>query len=208
MSDPLTALMHAVQVMNLLKTLIMKTLREREETTTGGYSPMSSCSSDRQTDEEIDGQQEMNTSCELRGPPSDHDEQVDDNTGSESEDEVESLGEIEECFLEHLDENENTKNNIREELEGDSQVEHAASPRSGSTLNRESAVSLSDRRISSSRLSTSDGEDSGLSSIETEFKVDTESSPKLCEITSDVGMIDKLVDSGFRMPLCVSSRYA
>ncbi|KAG8370678.1 hypothetical protein BUALT_Bualt13G0008300 [Buddleja alternifolia] len=31
MSDPLTALMHAVQVMNLLKTLIVKTLRERDE---------------------------------------------------------------------------------------------------------------------------------------------------------------------------------
>ncbi|KAK7345323.1 hypothetical protein VNO77_15925 [Canavalia gladiata] len=31
MADPLTALMHAVQVMNFLKTLVMKTLREREE---------------------------------------------------------------------------------------------------------------------------------------------------------------------------------
>ncbi|KAH8488877.1 hypothetical protein H0E87_024488 [Populus deltoides] len=31
MADPLTALIHAVQVMNLLKTLILKTLREREE---------------------------------------------------------------------------------------------------------------------------------------------------------------------------------
>lgn len=31
MSDPLTALIHAVQVMNFLKTLIVKTLREREE---------------------------------------------------------------------------------------------------------------------------------------------------------------------------------
>ncbi|KAL9150163.1 hypothetical protein ABFS82_12G151600 [Erythranthe guttata] len=31
MSDPLTALMHAVQVMNFLKTLIVKTLREREQ---------------------------------------------------------------------------------------------------------------------------------------------------------------------------------
>ncbi|PKA59346.1 hypothetical protein AXF42_Ash001440 [Apostasia shenzhenica] len=31
MSDPLTALMHAVQVMNLLKALIVKALREREE---------------------------------------------------------------------------------------------------------------------------------------------------------------------------------
>lgn len=31
MVDPLTALIHAVQVMNLLKTLVIKTLREREE---------------------------------------------------------------------------------------------------------------------------------------------------------------------------------
>ncbi|KAK7258453.1 hypothetical protein RIF29_24031 [Crotalaria pallida] len=31
MADPLTALIHAVQVMNLLKTLILKTLRERDE---------------------------------------------------------------------------------------------------------------------------------------------------------------------------------
>ncbi|KAK6141336.1 hypothetical protein DH2020_024934 [Rehmannia glutinosa] len=37
MSDPLTALMHApVQVMNLLKTLIMKTIRERDEAGEGG----------------------------------------------------------------------------------------------------------------------------------------------------------------------------
>ncbi|XP_071716590.1 rho GTPase-activating protein 5-like [Rutidosis leptorrhynchoides] len=31
MADPLTALIHAVQVMNFLKTLVIKTLREREE---------------------------------------------------------------------------------------------------------------------------------------------------------------------------------
>lgn len=31
MSDPLTALMYAVQVMNFLKTLVVRTLREREE---------------------------------------------------------------------------------------------------------------------------------------------------------------------------------
>ncbi|KAF7006221.1 hypothetical protein CFC21_021278 [Triticum aestivum] len=41
MSDPLTALMHAVQVMNLLKTLVLKTLREREEDE-GSYSTFSS----------------------------------------------------------------------------------------------------------------------------------------------------------------------
>ncbi|XP_061343989.1 rho GTPase-activating protein 5-like [Gastrolobium bilobum] len=34
MADPLTALMYAVQVMNFLKTLVMKTLREREESMT------------------------------------------------------------------------------------------------------------------------------------------------------------------------------
>ncbi|KAK6147235.1 hypothetical protein DH2020_018147 [Rehmannia glutinosa] len=33
MSDPLTALMYAVQVMNFLKTLIVKTLRQREDST-------------------------------------------------------------------------------------------------------------------------------------------------------------------------------
>ncbi|GJN07686.1 hypothetical protein PR202_ga25534 [Eleusine coracana subsp. coracana] len=42
MSDPLTALMHAVQVMNLLKTLILKTLREREDNDVGAYSSFSS----------------------------------------------------------------------------------------------------------------------------------------------------------------------
>lgn len=31
MSDPLTALMHAVQVMNFLKNLVVKTLRDRED---------------------------------------------------------------------------------------------------------------------------------------------------------------------------------
>ncbi|KAA3462312.1 rho GTPase-activating protein 5-like [Gossypium australe] len=34
MADPLTALIHAVQVMNFLKTLILKTIRERDESAT------------------------------------------------------------------------------------------------------------------------------------------------------------------------------
>uniref|UniRef100_A0A0D9WXW8 Rho-GAP domain-containing protein n=1 Tax=Leersia perrieri TaxID=77586 RepID=A0A0D9WXW8_9ORYZ len=45
MSDPLTALMHAVHVMNLLKTLILKTLREREQDDDSEYSTISSQSS-------------------------------------------------------------------------------------------------------------------------------------------------------------------
>ncbi|XP_058104937.1 rho GTPase-activating protein 3-like [Magnolia sinica] len=43
MADPLTALIHAVQVMNFLKTLILKTLREREESSTESR-VFSSCS--------------------------------------------------------------------------------------------------------------------------------------------------------------------
>lgn len=39
MADPLTALIHAVQVMNLLKTLVIKTLRAREES----YQVIASC---------------------------------------------------------------------------------------------------------------------------------------------------------------------
>ncbi|XP_074312226.1 rho GTPase-activating protein 2-like [Silene latifolia] len=109
MSDPLTALMHAVQVMNLLKTLITKTLRERDESPMGDYSPMSSRSSGRESDEEYDSQQEMETSCDSRGPASDCDELVD-----EDENVVEggSLSVIEECFLRQLDDiNMSTGNN-------------------------------------------------------------------------------------------------
>ncbi|KAK8960920.1 hypothetical protein KSP40_PGU004012 [Platanthera guangdongensis] len=43
LSDPLTSLMHAVQVMNLLKTLVIKALREREEHVTEIFWP-STCS--------------------------------------------------------------------------------------------------------------------------------------------------------------------
>ncbi|MCO5564503.1 hypothetical protein L7F22_018164 [Adiantum nelumboides] len=42
MADPLTALMHAVQVMNLLKTLILKTIKDREEAALNPK-PESSC---------------------------------------------------------------------------------------------------------------------------------------------------------------------
>ncbi|XP_076954537.1 rho GTPase-activating protein 5-like [Bidens hawaiensis] len=42
MADPLTALIHAVQIMNLLKTLVLKTLREREESSPG-FKPIHPC---------------------------------------------------------------------------------------------------------------------------------------------------------------------
>ncbi|PIA48793.1 hypothetical protein AQUCO_01300016v1 [Aquilegia coerulea] len=48
MADPLTALLHAVQVMNFLKTLILKALREREESVakTGLFSSCSDSQND------------------------------------------------------------------------------------------------------------------------------------------------------------------
>ncbi|TKW31606.1 hypothetical protein SEVIR_2G116600v4 [Setaria viridis] len=82
MSDPLTALMHAVQVMNLLKTLILKTLRERDDDDdAGAYSSFSSSSSlseeldeeghDQQDDENDSGSENCN--CEDNGSPKDVD---------------------------------------------------------------------------------------------------------------------------------------
>ncbi|KAF6150469.1 hypothetical protein GIB67_030270 [Kingdonia uniflora] len=108
MSSPLTALMHIVQVMNLLKTLIIKTFREREETATeGGYSPFLSHYSNRQTNDDSDSQQEMDTSCKLKRSSIDYDDNhVHYSHSSEDEEEVDLLNEIEESFLRQLDEKE------------------------------------------------------------------------------------------------------
>ncbi|KAM7495928.1 hypothetical protein LguiA_020342 [Lonicera macranthoides] len=204
MSDPLTALMHAVQVMNLLKTLITKTLRERDEnaTTTGGYSPMSSCSSDRQTDGDFDSNQEMDTSCELRRSPSDCDEQARySNTSEDDEQGIESLSEIEERFLKQLYENENAKNSFRKELLGDSNIENVnmSPPVSVSNFNIESGTSLCDDSRTENSGCTSYEADSGVTLISLEHKVDTKNTSKACGSTDDTEMVDKLVDLGFRM---------
>ncbi|XP_027116512.1 rho GTPase-activating protein 2 [Coffea arabica] len=159
MSDPLTALMHAVQVMNLLKTLIMKTLREREETVTEGCSPMSSHSSDRPSGEEFESQQEdMETSCESTGPASDDDEPANYSHSSDEKDEIESLSDIEECFLRQLDENESAKNGFRKQLEGILCRDHG-SPISCCTFGGDSYPFSSESKTGSSCLIT-DGEDS------------------------------------------------
>ncbi|XP_057482885.1 rho GTPase-activating protein 2-like [Actinidia eriantha] len=194
MSDPLTALMHAVQIMNLLKTLIMKTLREREDAATGAYSPISSHSSDQQTDGEIESQKEMDTSCELRGPMSDYNDNAHDSNSCNDEDEIESLSEIEECFLRQFDEKDNAR--ILEESIGDLQRRHV-SPISGFTSHIESSISFSDGKVESSALSTSDGEDSGV----TLPKDDLENTSKRSENTDDVITVDKLVESAFTNPL-------
>ncbi|KAK2990559.1 hypothetical protein RJ640_019839 [Escallonia rubra] len=193
MSDPLTALMHAVQVMNLLKTLIMKSLREREDAGTG-YSPMSSRSSGMETDDEFNSQQEMDTSCELKGLPSDNDGEGHCSHSSDDEDEIESLSEIENSFLRQLNENENAKNSFLDELTGALQRSEHASPRSGLKLNEESGVSFNDSKTASSCLSTGDEADSGASWI-------PNTPSKVFVIADDVEMVDKLVDTVFPTPL-------
>ncbi|XP_044504037.1 rho GTPase-activating protein 2-like [Mangifera indica] len=195
MSDPLTALMHAVQVMNLLKTLITKSLREREDTETGGYSPMSSHSSDRETDEEYDSQQEMNSSCELRGPTSEYDDNAHYSHSSGDEDETEPLGEIEECFLRQLDENKNIPNGgcLKQPM-GDLQGEYASS-RNFSGFTPESGISFTDSKNENSSSCSSDAEDSRTSLIAVEQKTNKTSPSKGNENTKDVEMVEKLVES-------------
>ncbi|CAL5427913.1 unnamed protein product [Camellia sinensis] len=187
MSDPLTALMHAVQIMNLLKTLIMKTLREREEAaaTEGGYSPISSHSSNQESDGEIDSHREMDTSCELRRPMSECDDNAHYNNSSEDEADIESLREVEECFLTLLDAK------IMKESVGDLQRPHV-SPRSGSTSYRETGVSFSDSKVGGSGLTTSDGEDSADTSL---VVVALKFQSKRWMNTIDVDMEEKLVES-------------
>ncbi|XP_075642643.1 rho GTPase-activating protein 2 [Castanea sativa] len=204
MSDPLTALMHAVQVMNLLKTLIMRTLREREESATGAYSPMSSRSSNQQTDEDFDSQQEMDISCESRGPLSDCDDDDDDDDNvpyehcSEDEDEVEarSLGEIEECFLRQLDESNDTQNSLSEQPANVLRIESVECGNDG--------VSSEEIKNGNPGLRSSDVEDLGTSLTAVESKTDTESTSIGCASTDDMEMMDSM-DFISPMPLFAST---
>ncbi|XP_061366652.1 rho GTPase-activating protein 2-like [Gastrolobium bilobum] len=199
MSDPLTALMHAVQVMNLLKTLILKTLREREETATAGYSSMSFHSSDRQSEDEYDSQQEMDISGELRGNKSDYDDHVNcsrSNEEEEEEKEAASVNDIEECLLKWLDEN--TKG-FSEEPEGYLQEEFD-SPRNCSGYKVECAMSFTDIKTGNSCSSSSYGDDS-----RTTLTAEGTSSPSIGSTgTYDVEMMDKFTDSISLVPLFAS----
>ncbi|KAJ0250173.1 Rho GTPase-activating protein 2 [Hirschfeldia incana] len=116
MTDPLTALMHAVQVMNLLKTLITRTLAEREETSSGSeeYSP--SHSSNSQTDSDSDNAQDMEVSCESQssGSESGGEEEKEEKeqqeeehlsrrlSTQEDENDIGSLSSVEKCFLSQI----------------------------------------------------------------------------------------------------------
>ncbi|KAK9146817.1 hypothetical protein Sjap_006720 [Stephania japonica] len=166
MSDPLTALMHAVQVMNLLKTLIIKTLREREETATGAYSPFSSRTSDRQGDQDFDSQHETDTSCELRTQSSHYSDHADySHHSSEYEEEGEPMDDVEECFLRQLEDDEYqfVKNEIQE-CNLDTREQYPSSS-SCSGFNAESGFSFSGSKTASSGSSTSDKEDSPASTV-------------------------------------------
>lgn len=190
MSDPLTALMHAVQVMNLLKTLIMKTQREREEAASGGYSPMSSRSSDQRSDYNYDThQEEMDTSSELRGDPaSDYeDDQADNYCCTEEEEEDGTLGEIEECFLRQLDETEAAPSGNsfpKRQLGQESPGFESYLP-----VNAESGISFTDSAKNGTSIisTTSDGEeDSGTSRlIPSSRKVDLHNQRKEFEAIHD-----------------------
>ncbi|MED6220305.1 Rho GTPase-activating protein 2 [Stylosanthes scabra] len=194
MSDPLTALMHAVQVMNLLKTLIMKSLREREVTATG-YSPMSSRSSNRQSEEEYDSQREMDTSGELRGTNpgyDDHHPHYSNSSDGEEEGEAESLSEIEECFLKQLDDD-NTKGFSKQEPSG--YLQEYINPISCySGFSIESIASIADGTGNSS-LSSIDGERLRTKVAAVNSNIEKSSPSIECTGTNDTKMIDKFTDS-------------
>jgi hypothetical protein len=114
MSDPLTALMHAVQVMNFLKTLILRTLRERDDAATGEeYTPNSSPASSIQhcdaecfgSERDIDGSCELSDMHSLISKSGRHaDYLMRYNTCFDSEQEVDDhLSEVEEGFLRRLE---------------------------------------------------------------------------------------------------------
>ncbi|KAH7678763.1 Rho GTPase activation protein [Dioscorea alata] len=126
MSDPLTALMHAVQVMNLLKTLILKVLREREETASEeDYSSYSSSpvsnQQDDYDDEDCGSQKEIMDTNVVNDTQATTNNQMDVNVnaGSEiteqtldcfivdyrntSDDGDDCMGDIEDCFLKQLE---------------------------------------------------------------------------------------------------------
>lgn len=193
MSDPLTALMHAVQVMNLLKTLIMKTLQEREEAASGGYSPMSSHSSDQRSDYNYDTQQEeMDTSCELRGgPASDYEDDQADNYCCTEEEEDRPLGEIEECFLRRLDETETAPSG--NSFSNQQVVRESPSHESCLAVNAESGISFTDSAKDGTSLisTTSDGEeDSGMCRLPSSRKVEPNSQRKEFETVHDKEMME------------------
>lgn len=143
MSDPLTALMHAVQVTNLLETLITRRIRER-----GEAAPASPSFSDRKRHKKYGDEHECQSDDEEASPYS---------PISEDRYESDSLSDIEYCFSRQLDEHENAKDGFRKQLER-ILCRDQSSPINGSssTLHMDSGVSFPCSRVGSSSTSTSD----------------------------------------------------
>ncbi|XP_051131064.1 rho GTPase-activating protein 2-like isoform X4 [Andrographis paniculata] len=140
--NPVTALEHAVQVMNLLKTLILKRLKDRE-----GAGGADSSRPSRFSDGEYDGQRETDASYELVGRDSEDEEQQDYYSScNEDKDEVESLSEIEYCFLRQLDDSESAKDGFRKQLERILCREHPSPVSNNSSLKADSHVHAIARR--------------------------------------------------------------
>lgn len=135
MSDPLTALMHAVQVMNFLKTLILKTLREREEIALGHWPTY--CPDSRDEDG-YDSTTQTLGNCEAKYSTDDErtsgsgeflmdgyshstEDDIEDSHDSVNfiEDSRDSVNYIEEDFVIHFGEKDSTDD---EELSGDSRA--------------------------------------------------------------------------------------
>lgn len=226
MSDPLTALMHAVQVMNLLKTLIVITLRERDEAVSGGYSPLSSHSSSQQTEEDLYSQHEdmcsqhdedlysqnedlyshpgIDFSCELRGPPSEYDDHANFHGENEDEDEdgveVESLSGVEESFLRQLDENKNVAHSFHEQSMSD-MLGETTSPQSCSVFNLESGMPFTDSKRDTSSCTSEEEALEEASQVGVVEQASTHNSMIVgSEKTSDVEMVvDQLPEPTPRM---------
>lgn len=69
MADPLTALIHAVQVMNFMKTLILRTIRERDELASNGRLLPSSSDFPSHNDDPISSIPVREGSCEQTSNP-------------------------------------------------------------------------------------------------------------------------------------------
>lgn len=151
---------------------------------------MSSCSSDHHqtdedlyshtdhhhTDEDLYSQQDMDTGSE-RGQVSDDEEEnthfSHDSEDEEDHDEVQSLKQIEECFLRQLDDNKGVTTSFTNE--------NYVNPEccSGQNKMEESVISVTESNEANSGLTTSDGEegiviDSGKSLMSLEKRVDAE----------------------------------
>lgn len=149
MSDPLTALVHAVQVLNLLKALILKNLRERQEAAAEGeYSPFSSCPTERRGEDDLDGDHAMDLSGELREMASDDSCNV--NYCNNSEDDARS--DIEDCFFKRLEWKGHVADLMRDSVSLDFSSSDPTTAWTYSELNIDPRLSISSRKQGNPRM--------------------------------------------------------